>query len=266
MSDDLELAMSAAVAGARLALRYFVRIAEVGREWKPDGSLVTEADRAVEAEIIEVLLAARPDDAVLGEEGGQRGATGGRRWIIDPIDGTVGFAAGKDFWLVLVALEVDSEVTVAVAAVPVQRRVWWAVRGAGAYVADLADDLADDGPGPARRVRTGTRPTADVATSRLGVVPLPADERVVAGLVAVTDPLPWRVHPGLLVADGELDLAVQTRGKVWDYAVPSLIVTEAGGRFSGFDAGSAHPHTGPALYSGDAALHTAALTHLAAPT
>jgi histidinol-phosphatase len=262
VSDDLELAMTAATTGARLAMSYFDRIADVGRERKPDGSLVTEADRAVEAAVVGVLAGARPTDAILGEEGGQRGDDH-RRWIVDPIDGTVSFAAGQDRWLVLVALESDGQVVVAVAAEPAQRRVWWAQRGAGACVADLADDGVTSG---VERIQVHGGPTPDVAAARLGIVPgplpLPSDAHVVERLTTVTAPQPWPHHPGLLVARGDLDLAVQTRGKVWDYAVPSLIVTEAGGCFSGL-AGQEHPHHGPALYSRDPDLHRAALAYLA---
>jgi histidinol-phosphatase len=66
------------------------------------------------------------------------------------------------------------------------------------------------------------------------------------------------IHPGLLVARGELDLAVQTRGQVWDYAATSLIVEEAGGRFGMLD-GQAQPTPGPALFARSGALHTVAL-------
>jgi histidinol-phosphatase len=259
MSDDLDLAMAAAVAGSRLAMSYVARMADVGHSRKPDGSLVTDADQAVETAIAGMLSAGRPGDAVLGEEGGQRGG-GDRRWIIDPIDGTAEFAAGTDRWLVLVALEISFEVAVAVAAAPAQRRLWWAARGAGAFVADLTDS----GPGEPRRITTRPRAAPDLTTSRLGVVPeptRPTDHQVIGRLAAVTAPQPWRTHPGLLVASGDLDIAVQTRGKIWDYAVPSLIVTEAGGRFSGFD-GRHHPHTGPALYSSDPDAHRAALAYL----
>lgn len=260
MSDDLDLAVNAAVDGARLAMEYFARVTEIHREQKPDGSIVTEADRAVEAAIRQVLAAARSADAILGEEEGQRG-DGGRRWIIDPIDGTAVFAEGDDRWLVLLALEADGEVVAGVAVVPAQRRIWWAERGAGAFVADLTDT----GPTRERRISVSGQTPADVATSRLAVVPepaaLPQDNWLVARLSAVTAPMPWAVHPALLVAGGELDLAVQTRGQVWDFAATSLIVTEAGGRFSGF-TGQGHPHTGPALYSGSHALHRAALEYL----
>ena len=71
MDDDLHLARGAALAGAAVAMRYFAALTELRHERKVDGSVVTEADRAVEATSREVLAAARPGDAILGEEGGE---------------------------------------------------------------------------------------------------------------------------------------------------------------------------------------------------
>src|SRR3954469_7047244 len=70
VETDLQLAQRAVVTGAAVAVRYFGALAELSRELKPDGSVVTAADRAVETAVREVLSAARPDDAVLGEEQG----------------------------------------------------------------------------------------------------------------------------------------------------------------------------------------------------
>jgi histidinol-phosphatase len=260
VSSDLDLAVDVVANAAGLAMGYFARVTQIRRERKQDGSIVTEADRAVEAAIRQTLAAARPRDAVLGEEEGQRGDSG-RRWIIDPIDGTAVFADGDDRWSVLLALEVDGQVVAGVAAVPAQRKIWWAERAARASVADLTGT----GPIHERRIATQGQATSEVAASRLAVVPepaaLPQDNWLFAELAALTTPLPWPAHPALLVAAGELDLAVQTRGQVWDFAATSLIVTEAGGQFSGF-SGQGHPHTGPALYSASRSLHQAALQHL----
>jgi histidinol-phosphatase len=68
MESDLELARRAALTGAAVGLRYFAALAQLPRQLKADGSVVTEADRAVEAAVRGVLAEARPDDAVLGEE------------------------------------------------------------------------------------------------------------------------------------------------------------------------------------------------------
>src|SRR5678816_2563666 len=103
---DLQRAVSVArdaVAAAGAAALAHLRRGVVV-ETKPDLSPVTAADRAAEDEIIAVIRAAFPDHAILGEEGGARGA-GAVRWIVDPIDGTRGFARGGMMWGPMIALE-----------------------------------------------------------------------------------------------------------------------------------------------------------------
>jgi histidinol-phosphatase len=258
MESDLLLARRAALTGAAVGLRYFATLAQLPQQLKSDGSVVTDADRAVEAAIRGVLAEARPDDAVLGEEAGQTGR-GSRRWIVDPIDGTALFVAGDNRWLVLVALEEAGEIVVGVAAVPVQGRIWWAQRGCGAFEADVSGLVLTE----ERRIAVDCGRPDILPGSRLGVIPtddglLQAEREMIAPLSAVTSTIPWGVHAALLVACGQLDLAVQTRGEVWDYAATSLIVEEAGGRFSGLD-GQARPTPGPALFARSPVLHTAAL-------
>jgi len=251
MDDDLQLARRASLTGAEVGLRYFAAIAGLRRELKLDGSVVTEADRAVEATIREVLTAARPGDAILGEEGGQGEGAARRRWIIDPIDGTALFVEGDDRWLVLLALEEDGEIVVGVAVVPAKGRIWWARRGAGAFEATTGDLDA------ARRIQVAD----DDTEHGLSLVPalidpvtgentVPYRPEVVAGLPPA---LPWQLHPPLLVARGDRDLAVQTSGQVWDFAATSLIVVEAGGVYSGL-AGNPQPAAGPSLFARSADL------------
>jgi histidinol-phosphatase len=250
MDDDLNLARRATRAGAAVALGYFAALADLPHELKADGSVVTEADRAVETAIREVLSVARPGDAILGEEGGATG-DGRRRWIIDPIDGTALFVAGDDRWLVLIALEVDGEPAVAVAAHPAQERCWWATRGGGAYEGGLE--------GPGRPVTVAAHHADLLADSRVAVIP--TDPDVVAPLLAIATGLPWTAHPGLLVARGDLDLAVQTAGQIWDFAATSLIVTEAGGVYRNLDGGT-RPAPGASLYARDEPLADQALAVL----
>ena len=253
MQSDLELARTATLAGAEVALKYFASLAGLPRERKADGSVVTEADRATEAAVRAVLAEARPEDAILGEEGGETGA-GARRWIIDPIDGTAQFVSGDDRWLVLVALEEAGEIVAGVAAVPAQDRVWWARRGGGAFEGPL-DGTAE------KRIHVTDRRAA-LASSRLGVIPVapnlhPSDVAISAPLSAVAAAVEWDVHAALLVANGSLDLALQTRGELWDFAATALIVTEAGGCYGGVD-GVRGPRAGVSLFAADRALWTAA--------
>lgn len=261
VETDLQLACRAALAGAAIARRYFGEYRDLVKELKDDGSLVTDADREVGAAVQAVLTRARPQDAVLGEEAGQCGhAT--RRWLIDPIDGTAQFVAGDDRWSVLVALQEADQVVVGVAVVPAQGQIWWAERGAGAFEADVSQGRV----GAPRQLRTAGYRAPDLLKARLGVVPSednlsPADYRVIAPLTALTASRPWSSHAALLVARGDLDLAVQTRGAVWDFASTSLIVQEAGGMYSGLD-GDPRPRAGVAVFSANAELHERTLQRL----
>src|SRR3989442_8379536 len=93
---ELEVARRVARGGGEIALEYAARGVEA--EDKPDPSPVPAADRASEAYIASALAAAFPDDGLLGEEGGRAEARSGRRWIVDPIDGTRDFLRGVPTW------------------------------------------------------------------------------------------------------------------------------------------------------------------------
>lgn len=256
VETDLELAQRAALTGAAEALRHFAVIADLPQERKKDGSVVTVADRSVELAIRDVLLVARPDDAILGEEHGETVSGNGRRWIIDPIDGTALFVRGDNRWLVLIALEVDGLVTAGVQIVPAQGLAWWAERGQGAYRGKVLNDRLID----AERIHvSGARP--EMTMARLGVVPIDWGREVAEPLIAVAAEQPWPVHPPLLVAQGDLDVAVQTSGQIWDFAASSVIIPEAGGVFRGLD-GQERPGAGPFAFASSAELLDQALSIL----
>jgi histidinol-phosphatase len=258
VETDLRLAQRAAITGAAVALPHFAALADLPHELKADGSVVTVADRAVESAIRDVLAAARPHDAVLGEEHGESaGPDATRRWIVDPIDGTALFVAGDDRWLILIALEEAGEIVVGLAAHPAQGSIFWATRGGGAFegriiggrvVAETPIRVADGGPDTP-------------AGSRFAALPENWSP-LVAPLAALTPALPWRVHPALLVARGDLDIALQTGGQIWDFAATSLIVTEAGGTFSDL-SGRRRPGAGASLYARSDTLRRATLGVLA---
>lgn len=269
VETDLQLAQRAALVGAGVALKHFAALADLPRELKADGSIVTAADRAVEAAIREVLAEARPADAVLGEEQGGADAAQ-RRWIVDPIDGTRLFVAADDRWLVLIGLEQDGEMVAGVAAHPAQGSIWWATRGGGAFegrvvggrvVADTPIRVGgSSSPASASPASPSASPASasPLAGSRVGIVPEDWGRDLVEPLVAVVPPQPWTIHPALMVARGELDLAVQTGGQIWDFAATSLIVTEAGGSYSTL-SGDPRPGVGASVYARDTALRTEAL-------
>src|SRR6266511_1642670 len=131
---EMEVARRVARGAGEIALEYAARGVEA--EDKPDHSPVTAADRASEAYIASKLLAAFPEDGLLGEEGGRAAARSGRRWIVDPIDGTRDFLRGVPTWGILIALEAEGEVTVGVCRFPAQGQTYHAVRGGGAFADD----------------------------------------------------------------------------------------------------------------------------------
>ena len=113
--------------------------------------VVTAVDTASEELIVGRLLAARPDDGVLGEEGASRQGTSGVRWVVDPIDGTVNFLYGLPAYAVSIAAEVDGVVRAGVVLNVATGELFTAVSGGGAHL--VAPGRR--GPGPADRQPAG---------------------------------------------------------------------------------------------------------------
>lgn len=187
---------------------------------------VTEMDRGAEDLIISTLLAARPDDGVLGEEGGERVGSSDVRWIVDPLDGTVNYIYDLPVWGVSIAAERAGRIHAGVVVAPALGQSWCAVRGGGAWevdgrgavritpssVASLASALVATGFSydAERRRRQG----AVIA----GLLPDVRDVRRVGA--AVVD-LCW-------VASGRYDAFMERGLHPWDYAAGALIAEEAG--------------------------------------
>jgi histidinol-phosphatase len=243
---DLALALELADLADGIALPRF-RALDLAVRTKPDRTPVTEADEAVERAIRDRLAEERPDDAILGEEEGASGSEPGRRWILDPIDGTRNYSRGIPVWFTLIGLEVDGRVEVGVASAPALGRRWWARRGDGAFA-----------NGETIRVSA-------VAQVEDAVVSFADSSR------ARIEPLLRRAwHPQaysdawahLLVAEGAVDVAVEDRLAPWDIAALVPIVEEAGGRATAVDGEP--PIQGPGLLTTNGVLHDALLAELAA--
>jgi len=253
LDADLAFALRLADAAREISLARFR--GSFQKRLKADGSIVTEVDEAVEDEVRELLARERPSDAILGEERGASGS-GERRWIIDAIDGTMSFAAGKKDWGTLIALEVAGDVVVSVCDDPPIDRRYWATKGGGAFRADATAK-------PIRLKVTGTR---ELASAR-SFVPPPEWVRgehaqaMAAALAAATRPTAADDHPALQVAFGGYDVAVFLMAGPWDLAAPSLVVEEAGGRFT--DLNGAATLLAGAVFS-NGALHDATLACLRA--
>jgi histidinol-phosphatase len=239
MSPDLTLALALADAADEISLGRF-RAGDLHVETKPDQTPVTEADRAVETFIRELLANERPDDGILGEELGTSG-TSARRWIVDPIDGTRNYSRGIPVWATLIALEENGEIRLGVVSAPALHRRWHAERGGGAWVND-------------DRIRVSAiRQIEDAVLSFALEQPIPS----LAGYA-------WHARgygdfwAHMLVAEGAVDGAVDAVGvNVWDLAAIQPIVEEAGGRFS--DASGASRIDGGTAISSNGHLHEALL-------
>ena len=131
-ADELAIARTAAEQAGRFALAHFRTALAV--EYKADHSPVTLADRGAEERLRTAIGTAFPADGILGEELGEASGSSGRRWIVDPIDGTQSFIRGVPLWGVLVALEDRGECVVGVVALPALGETLWAARGGGAFV------------------------------------------------------------------------------------------------------------------------------------
>ncbi|MFC4564790.1 inositol monophosphatase family protein [Nocardiopsis mangrovi] len=197
--------------------------------------VVTAMDRAVEELIRKRLLAARPDDAVLGEEGGAAAGQSAVRWIVDPIDGTVNYLYGREDWAVSIAAEAAGEVVAGVVAVPARGDVYTAVRGGGAFCNGRPITVAPAVPIDFALVATGfgysSARRAHQAEVLRQVLPRVRDIR--RGGAAAVDLCG--------VARGRSNAYYERGLSPWDWAAASLIAQEAGARVGGLNGAPAGP-------------------------
>src|SRR6195256_1204482 len=129
--DDLRFAHVLADAADDITTKRF-RALDLRVETKPDLTPVSDADRATEDSLRNILRRSRPRDAVLGEESGRTGS-GPRCWVIDPIDGTKNYVRGVPVWATLIGLMDGGQVVAGVVTAPALGRRWWAATGGGAW-------------------------------------------------------------------------------------------------------------------------------------
>jgi len=226
IEPDLAFALELADAADETTMPRF-RARDLVVESKPDLTPVTEADRAAESVLRARIEAERPGDGIVGEEYGQTEGTGGRRWILDPIDGTKSYVRGIPAWGTLIALEREGEVVVGVASAPALGRRWWAARGRGAF--------ADGEP-----IRVSRVPVIEDAM--LCYTSMTAfDEHGLGDEFRSLAARCWEERgfgdywAHVLVAEGSADIAVEPVMNIWDNAPLKVIVEEAGGRFTGLE-------------------------------
>ncbi len=225
---------------------------------KPDTTHVTEADHAAEQLIRDGLARARPDDLILGEEFGETAAgpeqSGGRRWIVDPIDGTANYVRGVPIWATLIALEEDGELRVGVVSAPALHARWYAARGEGAFASER----------PIHVSAVGAIADAQLCYSD---VPSWSKYRTTAEPMVELLHRVWRSRgvgdflQHMLVAEGAADIAVEPIVNLWDLAPLLVIVEEAGGRFTSLEG--ERTAAGGSAVSTNGILHAEVLATLA---
>lgn len=217
---------------------------------KADRTLLTDADLAAEQVLLDRLHAVFPDDAVLSEEAGDFGLQSGRRWIIDPLDGTTNFAQGLPFFAVSVALWEGDEPRVGVVYLPVLDEEFAAQWGAPATlnnqpirvspVQALSDAMVNIYFDRRNHLEAGLRLFTEVARACEGRV------KVLGSTASLL----------CYVACGRLDGYLRNRTRLWDFAAGGLILEQAGGRVTDFD-GEPLRRSGQSLLASNGTIHDA---------
>lgn len=248
----LELAIVAAKAGAaELVARAGNARTFVGSKTSST-DMVTDADRASEAAVIEILTSARPDDAILGEESGERSGTSGFRWVIDPLDGTTNFLYGIPQWCVSVAVEDGDGGVAGCVLAPILGETFAAARGEGATL-------------NGETINVSAQPALGDALLATGFSYLPEERETAARMLPAILP---RVRDIRRPGSAALDLAWVACGRLdgyfeapvfpWDGAAGSILVREAGGRVEPMAAigpsGSGLVASGPGVFENLKAL------------
>jgi myo-inositol-1(or 4)-monophosphatase len=222
MDSDLKLVKDIVITAAKQVL--LPRFKHVARKYKPDGTIVTEADIIMQDKLSQALQAIYPDIAFMGEEMSteqQQALLSSNQavWCVDPIDGTTNFAAGLPYFCVSIALIVASEVTFGLVYDPIHDEYFSAQRGQGAYFNNS----------PIRSVTTGLklfqtvafidykRLTKDLAQQLVKDKPYGSQRSL--GTVALE--LCW-------LAIGRGHLYLHGKQQLWDYAAAQLILAESG--------------------------------------
>jgi histidinol-phosphatase len=256
LTDDLRLAHLLADDADSITMSRFKSL-DLHVTSKPDLTPVSDADTAAEQAIRRTLSRARPRDAVHGEEMADTG-WGPRRWVLDPIDGTKNFVRGVPVWATLIALLINDQPAVGVVSAPALGRRWWASLGGGAYA---GKSLMSATP-------IHVSDIASIEDASLSYASISAWVEAHQGQQFV-DLLRrcWRTRAYgdfwsyMLLAEGGVDIACEPQLRLYDMAACSIIVTEAGGKFSDLD-GRPGPH-GDGAYATNGRLHNAVLAQLA---
>lgn len=225
-NHELEVAIRAARVARAIHLEYSERGFLVEHK-STLSDLVTEADRAAEIAIREILHQAFPGHAVEGEEGGGDGQ-GDFRWWVDPLDGTVNYAHGMPFYAVSIALEVAGEIRLGVVLDSARDECFYAIRGQGAYLNGRKIQVSQNPHLVPSLVATGF--PYDVTNDPENLTYF---DRAIRHGLTVRRPGAAALDLAY-VAAGRFDAFWELKLKPWDLAAGWLLIEEAGGQVSGW--------------------------------
>ena len=229
----LDTAVALLRQAGELTLEYF-RHPDLAIDRKGDGTPVTVADRAAERLLRFELEARFPDDGILGEEEAEKIGTSGRRWIIDPIDGTKAFTHGVPLYTNLLALEDADGIAVGVINVPGLAETVYAGRGLGCFCNGV----------PASVNQHATIEGSYLTSS--GLSPW-SDDELLRAKRAGFNLRTWGDGYGyVLVATGRVEAMYDPKAELYDVAPMPVILAEAGGRFTDIN-GDPSPDRGSGL-------------------
>lgn len=222
LNELLDFAIDLARGAGDITLNYFRKHPETST--KSDGSYVTIADREAEAYLRRQIAERFPDDGVLGEEEGEHHGRSGRRWILDPIDGTFAFVHGVPFYGVLIALEIDGEPSVGVVNIPPLNEIVAAAKGCGCFLNGA----------PARVSSIAKLEDALLLSTNFNVCAQYGFGRAAELLQArAKTSRTWGDCYGyVLVATGRAEVMFDPVMNLWDCAPLLPIMEEAGGTFT----------------------------------
>jgi myo-inositol-1(or 4)-monophosphatase len=245
----------AARRGGAILIRHLNKLDKLNVEKKGHNDFVSDADRAAEEAVIEVIQRHYPDHAILAEESGMQGESD-TVWIIDPLDGTTNFLHGFPQFCVSVGVQVNGRLEAAAVYDPMRQEVFAAARGDGATLDD-------------RKIRVSGRKELEFALIGTGFPFRQADMEMgpyLGMLGKIVRNTAGVRRPGAAALDlcyvacGRLDGFWETGLKAWDLAAGTLIIREAGGIVSGLDGSEDYLESGhilcgsPKVYAGLAKL------------
>jgi myo-inositol-1(or 4)-monophosphatase len=228
-SLERRVAVDAARAAGRLLREELAGVRRIAYKGTPT-NLVTEMDQRAEGEILGRLRAAFPDDAILSEETGAAAGRSGRRWIVDPLDGTTNYTHGLPIFAVSIALEAEGRVVLGVVYDPSRDELFVGERGGGATLNDAPIRVSATKALGESLLVTGfpynIRDTPDTNLPEYAAFSVRA--RAVRRLGSAVIDLAY-------VACGRFDGFWELRLGAWDVAAGSVLVEEAGGTVTGID-------------------------------